>query len=99
MGKLIVVSSRLPITIEITDDGYRYKKSSGGLVSAINSLIGSIDFVWIGWPGISVQLSQQTQMSVELEREFKCVPVFIPEDIASNYYNGYSNGYPALLMR
>ena len=93
MGKLIVVSNRLPVTIEQTDTGYRYKRSSGGLVSALNSLIGSLDFVWIGWPGITVDTIHEDEMKIELLEKFNCIPVFLSEGTASRYYNGFANGY------
>jgi trehalose-6-phosphate synthase len=51
MGRLIVVSNRLPITIEKDVDGFKYNRSSGGLVSALGSLKNTMDFIWVGWPG------------------------------------------------
>ena len=35
MSRLIIVSNRLPFSIETTGDGLRLRQSSGGLVSAI----------------------------------------------------------------
>lgn len=52
MGRLVVVSNRLPVTIEQDDEGFHYKGSSGGLVSALTSLKESMKFLWVGWPGI-----------------------------------------------
>lgn len=92
MGKLIVVSNRLPVTIEQTNAGFLYKRSSGGLVSALGSLTDSLEFIWIGWPGITVDGAHATEMKIELHKRFNCVPVFLPEEVASGYYNGFANG-------
>ena len=49
MTTLINVSNRLPVTV--TDDG-SIKKSSGGLVAALEGLpTDRYQLRWIGWPG------------------------------------------------
>jgi len=52
-SRLIVISNRLPITITKKPDGngWNYKMSSGGLVSALSGLKKEMEFTWIGWPG------------------------------------------------
>ena len=54
MGKLIIVSNRLPVTIDSIDGTFNYKSSSGGLVSALGSLKESTGYLWIGWPGTCI---------------------------------------------
>jgi trehalose-6-phosphate synthase len=52
-SRLIVVSNRLPITLN-KDEGtgkYTSTMSSGGLVSALSSVKRGMSFQWIGWPG------------------------------------------------
>ena len=54
-GHLIVVSNRLPITINKDANGeYHFKMSSGGLVSALSGFKKSLNFTWIGWPGFFI---------------------------------------------
>lgn len=67
-------------------------------MSALNSLIGCLDFVWIGWPGIPVDASSENDMKCELLLKFNCIPVFLAEDTASRYYNGFANGYSSSLI-
>jgi trehalose-6-phosphate synthase len=54
MNDLIVISNRLPITLKINNGIYEYSKSSGGLVSALDSVKESCRFIWIGWPGTTL---------------------------------------------
>ena len=64
--RLIVVSNRLPVTIQKDANGeYQFAMSSGGLVSALSGCKKSMSFTWIGWPGkhVSYQLiSKVSQM-------------------------------------
>ena len=53
MGKTIFVSNRLPVQISKVENKYKYTSSSGGLATGMNS-IRKKDFLWIGWPGISL---------------------------------------------
>ncbi|MGH9523343.1 MAG: trehalose-6-phosphate synthase, partial [Terriglobales bacterium] len=51
MNRMVIVSNRLPITIERRDGECRALPSSGGLVTALRPVVGSRRSVWIGWPG------------------------------------------------
>ena len=48
MGKLIMVSNRLPVHIE--SDG-TMRRTTGGLASALEGAALEIEQVWVGWPG------------------------------------------------
>ena len=99
MGRLIIISNRLPFSVEKTSEGIALRQSSGGLVSAIKSYIegGSghqndyNEKIWVG----SVEISEEewTAMS-ESEKTpsgFELAPVFVEKDLYSDYYNGFSN--------
>jgi trehalose-6-phosphate synthase len=50
--RLLVVSNRLPVTVNKDETGeYAFKMSSGGLVAALSGLKKMMSFTWIGWPG------------------------------------------------
>ena len=50
--RLLVVSNRLPVTVNKDKSGeYQFKMSSGGLVAALSGLKKMMSFTWIGWPG------------------------------------------------
>jgi len=89
---LLVVSNRLPITINKDQNGdWIMKMSSGGLVSALSGLKKQMRFTWIGWPGIEVPEEQQDQVRKQLLEEYNCLPVFVRNDLADMHYNGFSN--------
>jgi trehalose-6-phosphate synthase len=92
-GDLIVVSNRLPITIQKDTNGsYEYKKSSGGLVTAMTGIKGC-EFKWVGWTGCEcTDKHEQETLRHDLMEKYKCVPVFLNDKDADMYYSGFSNG-------
>jgi trehalose 6-phosphate synthase len=91
-GHLIVVSNRLPITINKDADGqYHFKMSSGGLVSALSGFKKSLNFTWIGWPGFFIPLKDRPLVDKRLMEEYSCQAVYLDDDVADRHYNGFSN--------
>lgn len=93
-GDLVIVSNRLPITITRDEQtgSFQYKKSSGGLVTALTGM-GGRDFKWIGWTGGEVTDPEERRiMTNDLETQYNCIPVFLNDKDADDYYNGFSNG-------
>ena len=91
LNQLIVVSNRLPVTITRDENGkFNYRMSSGGLVSALSGLAKEMTFKWIGWTGIEIPKEDQPTVIKELA-DLNCVPVFMPDDTAELFYNGFSN--------
>ncbi|MDQ3439370.1 MAG: bifunctional alpha,alpha-trehalose-phosphate synthase (UDP-forming)/trehalose-phosphatase [Planctomycetota bacterium] len=86
---IINVSNRLPVTIE----GDQIKKSSGGLVTALEGVSGDrFDLRWIGWPGASVDdPAQQRLLTDTFEREHGFSPVFLTDAETAGFYGGFSN--------
>ncbi|KAF9267622.1 glycosyltransferase family 20 protein [Marasmius fiardii PR-910] len=91
-GHLIVVSNRLPITINKDANGeYHFKMSSGGLVSALSGFKKSLNFTWIGWPGFFIPLKDRPLVDKRLMEEYSCQAVYLDDDVADRHYNGFSN--------
>ncbi len=85
---LINVSNRLPITL----DGDDIKKSSGGLVAALEGLSSEeYEAKWIGWPGGVVEPAKQEEITRRLVEEQGCTPVFLTGEEEETYYEGFSN--------
>jgi trehalose 6-phosphate synthase/phosphatase len=86
---LINVSNRLPVTVE--ED--RVTKSSGGLVAALEGLPeGQYKTKWIGWPGAAFpEESRRQEIARKLEEEHGCVAVFLSQEEATAFYEGFSN--------
>ncbi|KAF8071681.1 glycosyltransferase family 20 protein [Lyophyllum atratum] len=91
-GHLIVVSNRLPITINKDANGeYHFKMSSGGLVSALSGFKKSLNFTWIGWPGFFIPPKDRPLVDKRLKEEYSCQAVYLDDDVADRHYNGFSN--------
>ncbi|GMM49130.1 alpha,alpha-trehalose-phosphate synthase (UDP-forming) [Starmerella bacillaris] len=101
MGRILAVSNRLPVTVskrkdnndslelnELRSKNYDYKMSSGGLVSALSALGG---LQWLGWSGINVPDEYKAEVTDHLNKYFHCTPIFLSDDVADMYYNGFSN--------
>src|SRR5258708_12172292 len=86
---LINVSNRLPVTVQ--ED--QITKSSGGLVAALDGLPEEqFKTKWIGWPGAAFpDKNRQREIEQKLSEEYGCVPVFLNEEEAIGFYEGFSN--------
>jgi len=98
--RLLIVSNRLPITIEKKDGKLSLKESSGGLVSGLSSYLDSLkgssfpsktDYVWLGWPGIEIEEPLQPELKKNILNEYRSYPVFLPESLMENFYEGFCN--------
>ncbi|KAJ0392949.1 hypothetical protein P43SY_005969 [Pythium insidiosum] len=91
--RLIMVSNRLPISFQRneTTGEWSFSMSSGGLVTALNGIRDEVPFIWIGWLGEEIAHEDQNKVREKLAQEFNCVPVFLSKEIASRYYNDFSN--------
>ncbi|HYO07942.1 MAG TPA: bifunctional alpha,alpha-trehalose-phosphate synthase (UDP-forming)/trehalose-phosphatase [Tepidisphaeraceae bacterium] len=89
MNTLINVSNRLPVTVG--DDG-TIKKSSGGLVAALEGLPAEqYQLKWIGWPGGNIPEARQAEVERQLADTLGAAPVFISSDEEHGFYEGFSN--------
>src|SRR5688572_24289100 len=85
---LINVANRLPVTVG--EDSF--KKSSGGLVAALEGLSqDEYALQWIGWPGGEIEASRQGEVERVLKNEYNSLPVFLTSGQAHGFYEGFSN--------
>ena len=94
MGRLIVVSNRLPLSIRKTRDGrWRSEATSGGLQSAMAPILQARGGVWIGWPGYGPRTSdpQWDEHVARWRTEYGYAAVDLPSDLARKFYQGYAN--------
>jgi len=87
MRQLIVVANRLPVDESVGPDGRRvWRRSPGGLVSALHPVLREADSTWIGWAGgVDATPYVPDTEGVRL----RSVP--LSEDDFSQYYEGYAN--------
>jgi len=90
--RMIVISNRLPVTIEESKKGFRLDASSGGLVTALRPLLNDCAGVWVGWtgtdcsPAIELLLEEHSRSG-----NFVLKPVFMSAEERSRFYVGFSN--------
>ena len=92
-ARLIVVSNRLPLTLQKTEEGWTTTRSSGGLASAMNPLLQEGGGDWIGWAGLSGEEDNPGRRAVLSEWAEKdgCFAVELAEEVATGFYEGYAN--------
>ncbi len=93
MGKILIVSNRLPNQITIDDNSITTQPSVGGLATGMNSVYKSNDGDWIGWPGLTneeVTDSQKLEIQKLLKKD-KCIPVYLDQNEVDEFYDGFSN--------
>jgi trehalose 6-phosphate synthase len=83
----VVVANRLPIDMERLPDGsLTWKRSPGGLVTALEPLLRKQRGAWIGWPGIVDGPEDPI-----VEDDLQLFPVRLSADDVAEYYEGFSN--------
>lgn len=91
--KLVVVSNRLPFTMQESLKGWEIVPSSGGLVTALSPILKNRGGLWIGWPGLtntsSLVNEQVDNAYKQFGYELKMVP--LSEEEMEDYYYGFSN--------
>jgi trehalose 6-phosphate synthase len=83
----LVVANRLPVDLERHPDGTTtWKRSPGGLVTALEPLLRRRSGAWIGWPGVSDAEEEPFD-----DDGLLLYPVRLSEDDVAQYYEGFSN--------
>jgi len=92
-NRLIVVANRLPLTLRNTDKGWTTERSSGGLASAMNPILQRNGGDWIGWAGDSGEEDREGRRAIlqDWAEKEQCFAVDLPADVATGFYEGYSN--------
>ncbi|MEO0473133.1 MAG: trehalose-6-phosphate synthase, partial [Bacteroidota bacterium] len=91
MGRVVIVSNRLPITINRDKGELIYYPSAGGLATGLNSLDSSLEKIWIGWPGQVVESEKERKAISSQFRKDHMAPVFLTAEEIKLFYEGFSN--------
>jgi trehalose 6-phosphate synthase/phosphatase len=98
MGRLVVVSNRLPFTVQVAGDELEVGPSAGGLVSALGAYLETkhqqdptFEHLWVGWPGAAVPRELESRVKEE-SRARAAHPVFLTAEDVENFYHGFCNG-------
>jgi len=85
---LVIVANRLPVDrVNHADGTVGWRRSPGGLVTALESVIRANDGAWIGWTG-----STDTDLEPFEQDGLRLVPVSLSAQEIEEFYEGFSNG-------
>lgn len=83
----VVVANRLPVDIDIDDDGQlTWNRSPGGLVTALEPVMKESAGAWVGWSG-----APDLKTAPFNTGDMQLIPVTLSEAEIEKYYEGFSN--------
>ncbi|GAB4244638.1 MAG: trehalose-6-phosphate synthase [Thermoleophilia bacterium] len=88
----MAVSNRLPIVMERRPDGWDIKPGSGGLVTALAPVLRNRGGLWIGWPGVTGEVSQRALDRASKKAGYRLHAVPLGEEEIEHFYRTVSNG-------
>jgi len=93
VGRLLIVSNRLPVTVKAGRGGeVAVELSTGGLATGMKGPHERLGGLWIGWPGDLEALSAAARDALDTRlSSLRLVPVPLTQDEITRYYEGYSN--------
>jgi trehalose 6-phosphate synthase len=85
---LVIVANRLPVDRVTQSDGTPgWRRSPGGLVTAIEPVMRAGGGVWLGWPG-----GTESDLEPFEDDGMKLVPLSLSQEEIELFYEGFSNG-------
>ncbi|MFQ6013392.1 MAG: bifunctional alpha,alpha-trehalose-phosphate synthase (UDP-forming)/trehalose-phosphatase [Thermoplasmata archaeon] len=94
MERLVLVSNRLPVTVDRKKGDLDFYRSVGGLATGLTSLYEVRESIWIGWLGLVTEELRKGEREAVTERfneEYRSHPVFLSQKDVASYYEGFSN--------
>ena len=86
-SQLVIVANRLPVDrVELPDGSQGWRRSPGGLVSALDPVMRSNDGVWIGWAG-----GTESDPEPFEDDGLRLVPIPLSAEEVEEFYEGMSN--------
>ena len=86
--RLIVVSHRAPVEVESTTGGARYRRTIGGLATALDDVLRARGGTWIAWAGADAPSVLKPSMT-GLGYPIRCTQLEAKE--LENFYGGFAN--------
>ncbi|MEO0185445.1 MAG: bifunctional alpha,alpha-trehalose-phosphate synthase (UDP-forming)/trehalose-phosphatase [candidate division WOR-3 bacterium] len=100
MSRLLIISNRLPVTVVFRNGTFKFKTSVGGLVSGLSAYLDSLKgiseiqpkYLWIGWPGITIEDKKSQQILNEsLFEKYNAYAIYVKEEIMDKFYHDFCN--------
>lgn len=97
--RLLIISNRLPVAVHRENGEFIAEKSAGGLVSGLSDYLKTLDksegditeYLWMGWPGLSVREHDQPEVRQKVSEKFNAAPIFLEKELMDNVYLGFCN--------
>ena len=92
--RLVLVSNRLPVTVDRKKGDLDFHPSVGGLATGLASFYKARESLWIGWPGLvteDLRKGDRETVAEYLNEKFRSHPVFLSRKDVALYYEGFSN--------
>jgi len=90
--RLVIVSNRLPVSIEQDGENWSLRASSGGLVTALAPVLRDRGGLWIGWPGTMEEHGLEEPLAEGTRSAgYDLVPVTLNKEERDKFYYGFSN--------
>jgi len=93
IGRLLIVSNRLPVSVIKRVNDLHFQPSAGGLATGLSSCGEAHQSRWIGWPGVAadkISQSEKRQISNTLKKQ-NCRCVFLSAKDIQDFYHGFCN--------
>jgi trehalose 6-phosphate synthase/phosphatase len=94
MGRVLIVSNRLPFTITRRKDKITLKLSIGGVATGLRGIYQKYNSLWIGWSGLMkerINEEERRKLEEKILDENNCYPIFLPQEEVAKYYYGFCN--------
>ncbi len=95
MGRTIIVSNRLPISVQQNKDDIHFTQSVGGVATGLSSIFREDKRnIWVGWidlPANKLDKTQKKDMENELQKQMHLYPVYLTKNDVTKYYYGFCN--------
>ncbi|HZU38146.1 MAG TPA: bifunctional alpha,alpha-trehalose-phosphate synthase (UDP-forming)/trehalose-phosphatase, partial [Gemmataceae bacterium] len=95
--KLVLLSNRLPVSVQEEQGEFHFSPSPGGLASGVRTFVRSPrqhvpgGYIWLGWPGREIAPDRQEEVRQRLHQEFSARPVFLSTADTEAFYEGFCN--------
>jgi len=94
MTRIILVSNRLPVSVEKRKGQYRYRQSMGGSATDLSTYHFEQSNLWIGWSGLlsgSVDSIDRKKINKELRYKYHCLGLYLSKIDHRLFYSGFCN--------
>ena len=88
MGRVIIVSNRLPVSVSEVDGGLVIGRSIGGLATALSSIFSKYKPLWLGWTGLKRQVALEDLRKAGLKESI--IPIQAPARLMERYYEHFA---------